>query len=294
MHSGRGLSEDNLVFLAQKAFTGSSNNPDDYRTMTISWAQFNRVRPMHCSSHGQPVSMALLRARQRHSPPLSSKHQIRDSVLEECCSLLQFHTHLYNLCWGALKLCGFWWPNTLLRPIMLVFPFQSLFTFLPGWGADWPLEKTNIFSSFTHSHNTHPQCHKTMVKSWLGCLTSSHSFYLSHCNSSYDTGMSPILPETVYLICTGELAWTQLHLLAMVWWSCGAHEETSQASLEWWVMIHADLFYLNFFDRYQCLSEMIGTHILSHFNISQTQKPVWYVNIHICMSILFAGLSWAL
>lgn len=45
MHSGRGLSEDNLVFLAQKAFTSSSNNPEDYHNMTISWAQFNRVRP---------------------------------------------------------------------------------------------------------------------------------------------------------------------------------------------------------------------------------------------------------
>lgn len=44
MHSGRGLSEDNLVFLAQKAFPSSSNNPEDYRNMTISWAQFNRVR----------------------------------------------------------------------------------------------------------------------------------------------------------------------------------------------------------------------------------------------------------
>ncbi|XP_023120964.2 signal transducer and activator of transcription 5B-like [Amphiprion ocellaris] len=42
MHSGRGLSEDNLVFLAQKAFTSSSNNPEDYHNMTISWAQFNR------------------------------------------------------------------------------------------------------------------------------------------------------------------------------------------------------------------------------------------------------------
>ncbi|TKS90280.1 Signal transducer and activator of transcription 5B [Collichthys lucidus] len=42
MHSSRGLSEDNLVFLAQKAFTSSSNNPEDYRNMTISWAQFNR------------------------------------------------------------------------------------------------------------------------------------------------------------------------------------------------------------------------------------------------------------
>lgn len=45
MHSGRGLTEDNLVFLAQKAFSSSSNNPEDYRNMTISWAQFNRVRP---------------------------------------------------------------------------------------------------------------------------------------------------------------------------------------------------------------------------------------------------------
>uniref|UniRef100_A0A672GSX8 Signal transducer and activator of transcription n=1 Tax=Salarias fasciatus TaxID=181472 RepID=A0A672GSX8_SALFA len=42
MHSGRGLSEDNLVFLAQKAFSSGSNNPEDYRSMTISWAQFNR------------------------------------------------------------------------------------------------------------------------------------------------------------------------------------------------------------------------------------------------------------
>uniref|UniRef100_A0A3Q2CPG1 Signal transducer and activator of transcription n=1 Tax=Cyprinodon variegatus TaxID=28743 RepID=A0A3Q2CPG1_CYPVA len=42
MHSGRGLTEDNLVFLAQKAFSSSSNNPEDYRNMTISWAQFNR------------------------------------------------------------------------------------------------------------------------------------------------------------------------------------------------------------------------------------------------------------
>ncbi|CAG5912326.1 unnamed protein product [Menidia menidia] len=42
MHSGRGLTEDNLVFLAQKAFSSSSNNPEDYSSMTMSWAQFNR------------------------------------------------------------------------------------------------------------------------------------------------------------------------------------------------------------------------------------------------------------
>uniref|UniRef100_A0A8C9WE67 Signal transducer and activator of transcription n=1 Tax=Scleropages formosus TaxID=113540 RepID=A0A8C9WE67_SCLFO len=42
VQSNRGLSEENLVFLAQKAFTSSSINPEDYRNMTISWSQFNR------------------------------------------------------------------------------------------------------------------------------------------------------------------------------------------------------------------------------------------------------------
>ncbi|XP_061823075.1 signal transducer and activator of transcription 5B-like isoform X4 [Nerophis lumbriciformis] len=42
MHSEHGLSEDNLVFLAQKAFTSTSNNAEEFRNMTISWAQFNR------------------------------------------------------------------------------------------------------------------------------------------------------------------------------------------------------------------------------------------------------------
>lgn len=44
VQSNRGLSEENLVFLAQKAFSSSSNNPDDYRNMTMTWSQFNRVR----------------------------------------------------------------------------------------------------------------------------------------------------------------------------------------------------------------------------------------------------------
>lgn len=43
VQSNRGLSEENLVFLAQKAFSSSSNNPDDYRNMTMTWSQFNRV-----------------------------------------------------------------------------------------------------------------------------------------------------------------------------------------------------------------------------------------------------------
>uniref|UniRef100_A0A4W6CTH5 Signal transducer and activator of transcription n=1 Tax=Lates calcarifer TaxID=8187 RepID=A0A4W6CTH5_LATCA len=42
VQSNRGLSEENLVFLAQKAFSISSNNPDDYRNMTMTWSQFNR------------------------------------------------------------------------------------------------------------------------------------------------------------------------------------------------------------------------------------------------------------
>uniref|UniRef100_A0A8C5C466 Signal transducer and activator of transcription n=1 Tax=Gadus morhua TaxID=8049 RepID=A0A8C5C466_GADMO len=44
MHSGRGLAEDNLVFLAQKAFPSNNNNsnPEDYSSVTISWSQFNR------------------------------------------------------------------------------------------------------------------------------------------------------------------------------------------------------------------------------------------------------------
>uniref|UniRef100_A0A8C6SPY2 Signal transducer and activator of transcription n=1 Tax=Neogobius melanostomus TaxID=47308 RepID=A0A8C6SPY2_9GOBI len=42
VQSNRGLSEENLVFLAQKAFSSSSNNPEDYRSMTMTWSQFNR------------------------------------------------------------------------------------------------------------------------------------------------------------------------------------------------------------------------------------------------------------
>uniref|UniRef100_A0AAZ3QXC8 Signal transducer and activator of transcription n=1 Tax=Oncorhynchus tshawytscha TaxID=74940 RepID=A0AAZ3QXC8_ONCTS len=42
VQSNRGLSEENLVFLAQKAFSSTSINPDDYRGMTMTWSQFNR------------------------------------------------------------------------------------------------------------------------------------------------------------------------------------------------------------------------------------------------------------
>uniref|UniRef100_A0A672LZG4 Signal transducer and activator of transcription n=1 Tax=Sinocyclocheilus grahami TaxID=75366 RepID=A0A672LZG4_SINGR len=42
VQSNRGLSEENLVFLAQKAFSSSCVNPEDYRNMTMTWSQFNR------------------------------------------------------------------------------------------------------------------------------------------------------------------------------------------------------------------------------------------------------------
>ncbi|KAM3923766.1 signal transducer and activator of transcription 5B [Leptodactylus fuscus] len=42
VQSNRGLSDENLVFLAQKLFNNTSNHKDDYNNMTVSWAQFNR------------------------------------------------------------------------------------------------------------------------------------------------------------------------------------------------------------------------------------------------------------
>ncbi|XP_075033016.1 signal transducer and activator of transcription 5B [Mixophyes fleayi] len=42
VQSNRGLSDENLVFLAQKLFNNTSNHKDDYSNMTVSWAQFNR------------------------------------------------------------------------------------------------------------------------------------------------------------------------------------------------------------------------------------------------------------
>lgn len=43
MQSNRGLSEENLVFLAQKGFNSTGVNTEDYRNMTMTWSQFNRV-----------------------------------------------------------------------------------------------------------------------------------------------------------------------------------------------------------------------------------------------------------
>lgn len=68
VQSNRGLSEENLVFLAQKAFSSSSNNPDDYRSMTMTWSQFNRVSTA--------------------APPLYLKAQ---------CIYTHMHTHITSL-----------------------------------------------------------------------------------------------------------------------------------------------------------------------------------------------------
>ncbi|XP_044153997.1 signal transducer and activator of transcription 5B [Bufo gargarizans] len=42
VQSNRGLSDENLVFLAQKLYNNTSNHKDDFNNMTVSWAQFNR------------------------------------------------------------------------------------------------------------------------------------------------------------------------------------------------------------------------------------------------------------
>ena len=44
VQSNRGLTKENLVFLAQKLFNSSSSHLEDYNGMSVSWSQFNRVR----------------------------------------------------------------------------------------------------------------------------------------------------------------------------------------------------------------------------------------------------------
>lgn len=43
VQSNRGLTKENLVFLAQKLFNSSSSHLEDYNSMSVSWSQFNRV-----------------------------------------------------------------------------------------------------------------------------------------------------------------------------------------------------------------------------------------------------------
>ncbi|XP_063107626.1 signal transducer and activator of transcription 5A isoform X2 [Cavia porcellus] len=42
VQSARGLTKENLVFLAQKLFSSSSSHLEDYSSMSVSWSQFNR------------------------------------------------------------------------------------------------------------------------------------------------------------------------------------------------------------------------------------------------------------
>ncbi|XP_029782908.1 signal transducer and activator of transcription 5A [Suricata suricatta] len=42
VQSNRGLTKENLVFLAQKLFNNSSSHLEDYNGMSVSWSQFNR------------------------------------------------------------------------------------------------------------------------------------------------------------------------------------------------------------------------------------------------------------
>lgn len=56
VQSNRGLTKENLVFLAQKLFNSSTSHLEDYNGMSVSWSQFNRVRdlpPAACP--GPPV-----------------------------------------------------------------------------------------------------------------------------------------------------------------------------------------------------------------------------------------------
>lgn len=46
VQSNRGLTKENLVFLAQKLFNSSSSHLEDYNSMSVSWSQFNRVRDL--------------------------------------------------------------------------------------------------------------------------------------------------------------------------------------------------------------------------------------------------------
>ena len=69
--SNRGLTKENLVFLAQKLFNSSNGHLEDYNGMSVSWSQFNRVRdalPAACL--GLPPPLPHLTHRHLgHCPP---------------------------------------------------------------------------------------------------------------------------------------------------------------------------------------------------------------------------------
>lgn len=55
VQSSRGLTKENLVFLAQKLFNSTSSHLEDYSSTTVSWSQFNRVSGLG-SVLGEPWS----------------------------------------------------------------------------------------------------------------------------------------------------------------------------------------------------------------------------------------------
>lgn len=75
VQSNRGLTKENLVFLAQKLFNNSSSHLEDYSGLSVSWSQFNRVgaRPpaVHQGLRGSvaPLPHRLLPGLAPHSPP---------------------------------------------------------------------------------------------------------------------------------------------------------------------------------------------------------------------------------
>ncbi|NXN92030.1 STA5B protein, partial [Rhinopomastus cyanomelas] len=54
VQSSRGLTKENLVFLAQKLFNSTSSHLEDYSSTTVSWSQFNRVSKLG-SLLGEPL-----------------------------------------------------------------------------------------------------------------------------------------------------------------------------------------------------------------------------------------------
>lgn len=56
VQSSRGLTKENLVFLAQKLFNSSSGHLEDYSGMSVSWSQFNRVRAPPAPCQPSPTS----------------------------------------------------------------------------------------------------------------------------------------------------------------------------------------------------------------------------------------------
>lgn len=83
VQSNRGLTKENLVFLAQKLFNSSSSHLEDYNSMSVSWSQFNRVsgQPAASSSYSSlyqcsPAGVFQLPARY-HQGPVTLSLEVR-------------------------------------------------------------------------------------------------------------------------------------------------------------------------------------------------------------------------